>query len=101
MQDNYTVRYLPIAEDDLLDIYDRIANEYPDKAAEFTDKLDKKIKNLASNPLLGRVTRDDKLSQYGYRFLVIGSYLVFYVIRDKTIEIHRIIHGSRNLNNIL
>ena len=29
------------------------------------------------------------------------SYLVFYVIRGKTIEIHRVIHGSRNLDDMI
>ena len=33
MPDKYTVRYLPVAEDDLLSIYDWIANDSSDKAA--------------------------------------------------------------------
>jgi hypothetical protein len=33
--------------------------------------------------------------------LFIESYLVFYVIRGRTIEIHRIVYGSRHLGDII
>jgi plasmid stabilization system protein ParE len=29
------------------------------------------------------------------------SYLVFYLIRGKIVEIHRVIHGSRNLDDVI
>ena len=44
---------------------------------------------------------DEKLQTFGYRVLVIESYLVFYLLRGKTIEIHRVVHGSRNLTDII
>jgi plasmid stabilization system protein ParE len=51
-------------------------------------------------PLLGRVPQNPKLREYGYRILVVESYLVFYVIRGKTVEIHRVIRESRNLDQL-
>jgi len=101
MSDKHTIRYLPVAEDDLLSIFDWIAGDSPTRAAAFTEKLDKRIGVLAANPHLGRIPKHEKLARYGYRVLVIESYLAFYVIRNRTIEIHRVIHGSRHLDDIV
>jgi addiction module RelE/StbE family toxin len=101
MPAKYAIRYLPVAEDDLLSIHDWIARDSPAGAAAFTEKLDKRISALAANPRLGRVPKHDKLARYGYRVLVVESYLVFYVIRGRTLEIHRVVHGSRHLDDIL
>ena len=42
-----------------------------------------------------------KLREFGYRVLIMESYLVFYIIRGQTVEIHRVVHGSRNLNHLI
>ena len=101
MGNKYTLRYLPIAVDDLVSIFDWIANESPANAAAFVERLDRCIGNLKTHPLLGHIPRDEKLKNSGYRILVIDSYLVFYMIRGKTVEIHRVVHGSRNLDDII
>jgi toxin ParE1/3/4 len=101
MANKYTLRYLPVAVDDLISIFDWIANDSPANAAAFVEKIDHRISKLKTHPLLGHIPRDDKLKNSGYRILVIESYLVFYIIRMKTVEIHRIVHGSRNLDDII
>ena len=101
MANKSLIRYLPVAVDDLISIFDWIGSDSPDRGAEFIEKIDQRIGSLKVNPFLGRVPRDEKLKSSGYRVLVIESYLVFYVIRAKTIEIHRVVHGSRHLDDIL
>lgn len=101
MANKYILRYLPVAVDDLISIFDWIANNSPATAAAFIEKLDQRIGSLKTHPFLGHIPRDDKLKSSGYRVLVIESYLVFYVVRAKTVEIHRIIHASRNLDDII
>ena len=101
MPDKYAIRYLPIAVDDLLSIYDWIADDTPARATSFTEKLDKRINNLTIHPYLGRIPKQEKLQAFGYRVLVIESYLVFYVVRGHIIEIHRVVHGSRHLDDIV
>ena len=101
MASKVTLRYLPVAVDDLISIFDWFADDSASNAAAFIDKLDQRIGNLETHPLLGRIPRDDKLQSSGYRILVIESYLVFYIVRDKTVVIHRVVHGSRNLDDIL
>jgi toxin ParE1/3/4 len=101
MPAEYQLRYLPIAQDDLLAIYDHISQDSLTRAGSFVERIDKAIGLLEAQPLLGRVPRHDQLREYGYRVLIVESYLVFYVIRNKTIEIHRVVHGSRNLDHLL
>jgi addiction module RelE/StbE family toxin len=100
MLDKYVLRYLPAAQEDLLSIYDRIAQDSPQRALAFVDKIDKRISSLETLPLLGRIPRHPKLREMGYRVLIIESYLAFYRIYGRTIKIHRVVHGSRNLDYI-
>jgi toxin ParE1/3/4 len=101
MANRYTLHYLPVAVDDLISIFDWIASDSPANAAAFIKKLDQRIGSLETHPFLGRIPREDKLKSSGYRILVVESYVVFYVVRGKTVEIHRVVHGSRNLDEIL
>jgi len=101
MANRYTLRYLPIAVDDLISIFDWIADDSPANAAAFIEKLNQRIGRLRTHPFLGHLPRDDKLKSLGYRVLVIESYLVFYIVRGKTVEIHRVVQDSRHLDNII
>ncbi len=101
MVNKYILRYLPVAVDDLISIFDWIAHDNPAHAAAFVDKIDQRIGSLKKHPFLGRVPRNEKLKNTGYRVLVVESYLVFYMVRGKTVEIHRILYGSRNLEDIV
>ncbi len=101
MANKYRLRYLPVAVDDLVSIFDWIANDSPANAGAFIDKIDQRLGSLQTHPFLGRIPRDEKLQHAGYRVLVIESYLAFYIVRGKTVEIHRVVHGSRNLDDII
>ena len=101
MPARYTVRYLPIAQDDLISIFDFIAQDSPIRASSFVDRLDEKIGLLEQHPLLGRIPRHPKLREYGYRVLIVESYLVFYILRGQEVEVHRVVHGSRNLDHLI
>ena len=96
-----TLRYLPAAQEDLLSILEWIAKDSPGRAAAFVDSLDHRIGRLEQQPLWGHVPRNARLREYGYRLLVVESYLVFYLIRQKSVEIHRVVHGSRDLDTLL
>jgi len=95
------VRYLPAAERDLLSIHDWIATDSPSRALAFVEELDRRIGQLKTYPYLGRIPRYPNLQKFGYRVLVIEAYLVFYIVRGRIVKIHRVIHGSRYLEDIV
>lgn len=101
MPNKYTLRYLPVALDDLISVFDWIATDSPANASAFLQKLDQRLHHLETHPFLGRIPRDEKLKDFGYRVLIVESYLIFYLPRGKTIEIHRVIHGSRNVSELI
>ena len=96
----YAIRYLPAAEQDLLSIHDWIADDNLRRARSFVEELDKRISKLASHPRLGVVPRHPELKESGYRILIIDDYLAFYKVRGKTVQIRRVVHGSRHLDSI-
>lgn len=97
----YSIRYLPVADSDLLEIFDFIAQDSPNRALSYLEKLDKRVGLLEHNPELGRIPRNQKLREFGYRVLIVESYLLFYIIRGRLIEVHRVVHGSRNLDDLI
>ncbi len=101
MPNKYNLRYLSIAQDDLVSILDWIAQDSASRAKVFVDSVSNRIGRLEHHPLMGRMPRNEKLKKLGYRVLVVENYLVFYVQRGRAVEIHRVLHGSRNFDEIL
>lgn len=98
---NYQVRFLSIAEEDFSELVSFIAAENPTAANAVADSIEKNLALLSHNPKLGRIPRDEEIKNLGYRYLVVHNYLIFYTIEEKTILIHRILHGARNYKALL
>jgi toxin ParE1/3/4 len=97
----YDLRYLPAAEQDLLDILDYITRDDPDAARRFVDRVEQGVGHLAFFPKAGRQPRDVRLRRLGYRVLVVDDYLVFYVLTGRAIQVRRVIHGARRYEFLL
>ena len=97
----YQIRYLRTAEGDLTDIFEYTRQDNPSAAVKQLEKFDQSISKLSRNPYLGVVPKNDRLKRLGYRMLVIGKYLVFYVVKTNTIQIRRVIHGARQYRFLL
>ncbi|MEI6258997.1 MAG: type II toxin-antitoxin system RelE/ParE family toxin [Deltaproteobacteria bacterium] len=95
MTDSLEIRYLATAERDMDDIFEYIMKDNPGVAASLLEEIDRSISHLSYNPELGVVPKDDRLKKLGYRVLIIKKYLVFYVIKNESIQIRRILHGAR------
>jgi toxin ParE1/3/4 len=87
----------PLAELDLLDIWEFIAEDSPDRADEFLDRLEGTLQTLARNPGMGR-RREELLA--GLRSFPIGNYVVFYREIEGGIDVIRILRGSRDIEEI-
>jgi toxin ParE1/3/4 len=87
----------PLAEADLLEIWNFIANDSFEKADRLLYKIDSQLKILASNPGMGR--RRDSLVP-NLRSFPVGNYLIFYRPINEGIEVIRILHGARDIPSI-
>ena len=101
MSKPYDIRYLSTAEMDLIDIFEYIKKDNPDAAISQLEKFDTSISQLALNPFLGAIPKDERLKRLGYRMRIVDKYLVFYVLKAKTVQIRRIIHGARRYSFLL
>ena len=101
MSKSYQIRYLRTAETDLIDIFDYIQKDNPSAAVQQLERFDQSISQLSRNPYLGVMPKDDRLKILRYRILIIDKYLVFYVVKTKTVQIRRVIHGARQYDFLL
>jgi toxin ParE1/3/4 len=89
------VVYLPSAQHDLLESLEYIRKDSPASAEAWLERIDKTLSRLGSCPLSGSVPKDRRLARLGYRMVVIGERLAFYVVRPRSVEIRRVVHGKR------
>ncbi len=101
MSGQFRIRYLSTAQKDLDEIFDYILKDNPSAALSLLEKFDHSISQLSLNPKLGVIPKDDRLKNLGYRMLIVEKYLVFYVVKPRSIQIRRIIHGARKYSFLL
>ena len=101
MSGPFKIRYLSPAVNDLDDIFNYIMRDNPSAAVSLLEKFDHSISQLAINPEIGVSPKDDRLKKLGYRMLIIGKYLVFYVVKANTVQVRRIIRGARQYSLLL
>lgn len=97
MVKKFHIEHLPIAEKDIVDIFEYILTDNPIAASNFINEIDSTISNLEEYPFMGVVPKESRLKYLDYRILIVGNYLVFYVVRESEglVEIRRVIHGRR------
>lgn len=99
--DKYQIRLLRIAEEDFTEIVKFIVDDNPTAAEVMANKIEKNLELLSDNPHLGRIPRDEDIRNLGYRYIIVQNYIIFYTIEDRTVLIHRILHGARNYKSLL
>jgi len=79
---------------DLIDIWRFVAEDDPNAADRLLETIDAKCSLLRDHPFLGQAREDIR---HGFRYLVIGEYLILYRVMEDCVEIVRIVHGKRDL----
>jgi toxin ParE1/3/4 len=87
----------PLAGADIADIWDYIAEDSLIQADAWVDRLDSKLRLLATQPLMGRCR--DELSP-GLRSQPFGRYVIFYEPLSDSIDIVRVIHSARDVDTV-
>ncbi len=92
----YRIVWRPMAEADLDNIIDHIAEDNPTRAGEFCQELRTKTLPLAQHPKLGRTGRPG-LPAFVRELVVHRNYIVYYRVlsRTRTVEILRVKHAAQ------
>lgn len=85
----------PLAEADILEIWDYIAEDSMVEADRWVDKLDEKLLLWATQPTMGR--NRDALAP-GLRSFAFGRYVVFFLPLPDGMDVVRVLHSSRDVD---
>lgn len=85
------------ADQDLIDLWSYIGINDSAAADRLLDAFDLRFRQLTEFPLSG-IARDD--ITIGLRHLVCRNYLILYRCFGDTVEILRVVHGSRDFRDI-
>jgi toxin ParE1/3/4 len=85
------------AEEDLLAIANHIATDNPAAAAKWLDTIERTLTLLASNSMMGE---DVSRLRPNLRRFCQGKYLLFFEPRSDGINLLRVLHGSRNVDDL-
>lgn len=99
----YKLKYFPLAQKDLRGITSYIADilKAPEAAMDLVDALDNSIYRLQQFPYSCKVYQLTQPLEAEYRMLNVKDYLVFYVVREHEVEVHRIIHAKMDIKNLI
>ena len=86
--------FSPLAESDLENIGDYIAQDNPQRAVSFVLELKEQCSKICDMPLAFPLRPE--LGE-GFRMVVFRSYLIFYRAFENTVRIERVLHGARNI----
>lgn len=99
----HRLKYLPLAKRDLQDITAYISDtlKAPKTATDLVDALDHSITRLQKFPYSCKVYQAIEPIETEYRVLPVKNYLVFYVVTEHEVEVHRIVYAKMNLEQII
>lgn len=100
---SFRLRYSSLFYDDLDKITDYILLELKNELAAkaLIDAVEMAIKNRLENPLHSAIYRSIKARKHPYRRVLVGNYLIFYVVIEDTMIVRRMLYGRRDLDRFL
>jgi toxin ParE1/3/4 len=94
----------PQAETDLEDVANNLAKQSLPAALRFLDAAELGFAQLANTPEIGGRYETDQPLLADLRIWSIpgfSKYLIFYRFRDQRVEVARVLHGSRDVDQLL
>ena len=92
----YSVLIFPNAENDIQEMKTYFQEVLKTSARPLLEKFLVQLDLLEQNPFIFPVSKDPYLQQLGYRVIPMDNYLIFYIIKEKEVQIHRFLYGRRN-----
>jgi toxin ParE1/3/4 len=100
---SYSILKNPQAERDIEECFVYIAEENLDVGIYFLVAVEDSIEQIADFPQIGSIKEVGNLQLYGLRMWRVkgyAKYLIFYLLKHETIEIIRVLHSSRDLQDL-
>jgi len=101
----YRVDISAPAENDLWDIVRYISTQLmaPSSALNMIETFEQAMSGLSEMPQRCPLVADERLSQMGYRMLLVNNYIVFFSVDEehKVVDVERILYGRRDWLSIL
>ncbi|NIA29381.1 MAG: type II toxin-antitoxin system RelE/ParE family toxin [Actinobacteria bacterium] len=100
---NYKVFVIADAEQDILEIYDYIANSDSSEKAEYVLKnLEEKCSSLSTMPNRGHYLPElERIGIFEYREIHFKPYRIIFQVIGANVYIHCILDGRRDLQDLL
>lgn len=100
---NFELRYSQLFYDDLNRVTDYILLDLKNELAAktFIQNIEAAIKKRLDNPLRTAPYSSLRQRKHEYRRILVGNYLVFYVVIGHTMIVRRLLYGRRDLDQIL
>lgn len=93
-----TLRRHPEAERDLIEIYLHISRDNSSAAEKLVRNINAKCETLARNPAIGRARPELRPDLRSFPY---GAYIILYRAVDDGVEIVRVVHAARNLDDLI
>ncbi len=99
----FEIKKKPQAERDIEDCFVYIGEENLNIAVHFLVAVEESIEEIGRNPFIGRKREFRNIQNQNLRMFFVkdfNKYQIFYTVETETIEIIRVLHGARDLDDI-
>lgn len=103
MEKKYKVRYLPLFQEDLIEIVDYISRKLknPSAASALIDAVEKAIEDRSFCAESFEPYRSQKNRAIPYYQIRVKNYTIFYVVIDNVMEVRRILYSHRHMESLI
>ncbi len=103
MENKYRLKIFPLAQTDMENIFAYIAEELknPTAAIDQINDFEKAFENICVFPESCPVIDNEYVKDKTLRKLAVNNYIAFFRIKDKDIQVVRVLYGMRNYQDLL
>ncbi|MGE0547524.1 MAG: type II toxin-antitoxin system RelE/ParE family toxin [Kofleriaceae bacterium] len=95
------VAFRQAAIDDLQRTYDWMTAENPQAADRFLDSVRAEVDLLSGHPFLGRRRHFQTRGMRSWRVRGFEKHILYYRVTSRVLEIIRLLHGARDIRDLL
>ena len=102
-QNKYTLKFSETFRSDLKHILNYLLYnlENPIAAHNLNKLIERKINDRLINPTAYEVFNSNRKRKHNYYRIYVKNYIIFYIVKDNTMEVRRILYSRRNFKHFL